>query len=245
MTIATFLEHTILTIIGEISRNVFRCKYSDLLRPDPSEAHLGLREDESFQSLVNVSRIVRQLIDRRVSRKSQHLLPHDFVSLTKDLLEIAHEKGRGRVVIFYDEANRLPKDISIELLNNIGETLSQTGLTGCYAASPAMAERSRELHGLFADQIHLGPFRSIDEMRRLLARYYFSDESRGDELPVTPDAATMLWELSGGRPYVIQLLASRMFQAAAAARCADAEADHVVDARRALETEQPGVFHGS
>ena len=39
----TFLEHTLLALLGEVSRQVFRCKYTDLLQPDPEAGNVLLR----------------------------------------------------------------------------------------------------------------------------------------------------------------------------------------------------------
>jgi len=245
MTIAAFLEHTILNIIGEMARKVYGCRYSDLMRTDPVQACPGLANDPTVPAFVNIFQLVRKITSQPGATPVQPLMLHDFVWFTRELLEMSKKKGCDRFVIFYDEANRLSRDISIELLVNIGEALSQTGLIGCYVASPEMAQLSGDLHSLFGDQIPLGPFQSPEEMQSLLARHYFNDESRSDELPVTADAQRALWGLSGGRPYPIQLLAHRMFGLAAAAQANEVGTEHVKKAYEAARGERPEAFPGS
>jgi len=56
LTLETFLEHTLLNVIGEMARQVFHCKYSDLLAPNPSETSARLREDASSHPSARSSR---------------------------------------------------------------------------------------------------------------------------------------------------------------------------------------------
>ena len=242
LTIETFLENTILSIVGEMARKVFGCRYSDLSRPDPAEGNPGLADDDVFRSFVNIFRLVRERTHQRVGTHPQPLLTHDFVSFTGELLEIAKEKGRAGFVMFYDEANRLPNDISVNLLISIGEALVQTGLIGGYAASPEMIEQFSSLEPLFGSHLSLGPFESIDDMLRLLARYYFDDVSRISDLPVTPEAVETLWKISGGEPFLIQLAADRSFRLARRDRAASVRPYHVNKAHTMLKRERPAAF---
>ena len=145
--------------------------------------------------------------------------------------------------MFYDEANRLPRDISVDMLISIGEALSQTGVMGAYAASPEMVLSSHHLEPLFGGQLPLGAFGSFDDMRRLLARYYFDDLARIDELPVTGKALNILWEISRcGEPFLIQLIADRSFRIARRSEAAVVNDSHVEQAHSILHKERPNAF---
>jgi hypothetical protein len=242
LTIETFLEHTILNIVGEIARKAFGCRYTDLKRPSPVDVYPQLRDDALFHSFVDIFRHVSERTHEQPGLRPTPLVAQDFVHLTTDLLQIAAEKGRGKFLIFYDEANRLPLDISGSLLLSIGETLGETGVVGGYVASPEMEERFEELDQLFGGRLIVGPFQSPHEMKRLLAKYYFGDGSRSGELPVTERALQMLWSLSRGEPFLIQLIADWSFKIARQQGSDSVDTPHTEQAHAAVRKERPKAF---
>ena len=60
LTLQTFLEHTLLNLIGEMARQVFHCKYSELLRPNPTEGNERLRKDPEFTGFVDLFARVKE-----------------------------------------------------------------------------------------------------------------------------------------------------------------------------------------
>src|SRR5262249_52593399 len=155
------------------------------------------------------------------------LLAREFVHFNQELLDIIRARGWSHIVVFYDEANRLPRDLSVDLLVSNEEALSSAGVMSVYVASPSMAEAFAPLRDTFGYELRLGPFRSIQDMRRLLARYYFGDAARTDDLPATPEAMDRLWSVSRGEPYLIQLIAGRGFQCARDQGAREVQADHI------------------
>lgn len=242
LTIERFLGDTILGIIGEMARALFKCGYSDLMREEPEKACPHLAEFSDFPLFLNIFRIVYRYTHQQNASGIDPLPSYDFVRLTKELLEICAEKGRSQFVVFYDEANRLRRDISVDLLNNIGEALSQTNVTGVYATSPEMARELHQLRGLAGASIELSAFRSPADMRRLLSRYYFRDAASAGELPVTALGLSDLWDLSHGIPYALQLISRRMFEIAEDERASHVDRHHVRAAWQEIARESPEIF---
>lgn len=245
LTIETFLEHTILSIAGEIARQVFGCRYTDLKPRTAADVHPLLNKDIAFRSFVEIFHRLIEKTHKQRGVQPQQLITHEFVEFTKDLLQIAGDKGRNKCVVFYDEANRLPRDISVDLLLSIGEALGKTRLIGGYVADPDMADsfhRDQDLAPLFGNRLDLGPFRSFHEMKSLLARYYWGDESRVAEIPVSEAAFKSLWTTSRGEPFLIQLIADRAFRAACQQGSNIVEVEHIEKAQAALKMERPWAF---
>jgi|694.fasta_scaffold00816_30 hypothetical protein len=241
LNLRSFMEHTLLCIFGEMARKVFSCRYSDLLSESgPSLPHL--QEDRDFGNFHRLFKLVSNYTHNDQAKRNQTFVIHEFVRFVNELLEICESKGFQSFTMFYDEANRLPQDISIELLNNLGEALSQTGLIGAYVVGPQMGQHLMELPGLVGNQIRIGPFQSDDEMRSLLIRYYFGDGETSDQLPVTSSAYGYIWKASEGKPYLIQLLASGAFGEAARDKATEVDARHVQRAYELVHTERPEAF---
>jgi hypothetical protein len=244
LTSETFLEHTVLSMAGEIARQVFECKswiFSSL--QTPKHIQEKLRSDHSFEEFFN---LYRHIIDRTHSHEGHTpspLLRHEFAGFTKDLLQIMREEGWARFVIFYDEANKLPEDVSVDLLASNEEALKAVKVSSVYAASPEMADSFEQLSRSFEPHLLLGPFPRINDMMRLLARYYFDslekvDDSCLERLPVTEEAVQAMWKFSGGRPYPIQVLAKESFRRAAAEAARIVSEMHVASSYRTLKTER-------
>jgi hypothetical protein len=261
LSLTTFLEHTILGIIGEMARKLFQIRYSDLWRRHPERARPELADDDRFQSFVDIFRMVRERTHEAErdcdedpdseshERKGESLNRHDFEQFCRDLMDIAEEAGRRAFVMFYDEANRMfydeadreIKKIPVKLLESIAEALMDSGLVGGYVASPAMVGEFRRL-AIFGKELQLGPFETFGDMQRLLARYYFDDVSRVGQLPVADDAMDGIWRLSRGEPFLIQLLADRSFRLALSEGTRGVTRQHVDDAHMALRIERPSAF---
>lgn len=242
LTIETFLESTIINMVGEIARKVFGCRYLDLKKEDPSRAYPDLQHDRLFHHFVDVYRHISEHTHDKADAPASPLSTRDFVHLTRDLLEIAAEKNRRRFLIFYDEANRLPVDISGNLLVSIGETLSETGVTGGYVASPEMEHGFDKLDQLFGAKLKVGPFNTPEEMKQLMARYYFNDISAVPRLPATHEALDSLWKLSGGVPFLIQLIANSSFRVAQDRSSSVLETAHIEEGYAAASKERPAAF---
>jgi serine/threonine protein kinase len=244
LTSETFLEHTLLGMVGEIARQVFRCKYTDLRRADPAASNPLLRGDALFEAFVHVAGLIH---DRTHSRGGVAPRPLDFpefVQFTQDLLHIIRLRGWSNFALLYDEANRLPRDLSVDLLVSNEEALNSAGVLCVYVASPEMVEVFGPLYETFGRELRLGPFPSIHDLRRLLACYCFNDQQRIEDIPVTVEALELLWGLTRGQPYPIQMLAGRGFDMAAAEQAEAVGADHVRRAHNALRGERPQLFVG-
>jgi hypothetical protein len=242
LTIETFLEHTILNIAGEIARKVFNCRYMDLMSPAEIPKYPFLQDDPIFKAFLAVFRHVRERTHSHGQAPNRPLATQEFVQLTRDLLDIAAERGRGGFMIFYDEANRLPMDISGNLLISIGEALQETGVMGGYVASEEMEEHFDQLDQLFGAKLQVGPFQTPDEMTQLLSRYYFDDMKSSLKLPASPAALHTLWKVSEQVPFLIQLIADRSFRIARGEHAQRLETDHVTKAYELVRRERPNAF---
>jgi hypothetical protein len=242
LTMETFLEHTILNIIGEMARQVFRCKYTEVVQPEVARSKQALVRDPEFTAFVGLVQRVVGRTHRRGGAAPSPLRATEFIQFSHDLHHILQAKNWRRCVVFYDEANRLPRDLSEELLVCNAETLDSAGVVSIYAASPEMAETFRPLRDSFGRHLTLGPFRSPDDLRRLLVRYYFESASAESDLPATVEAIERLWKLTRGSPYVIQLLAGRSFRFARDQRASQLTEGHVDQAHRCLGEEMPDLF---
>ncbi len=241
LTPESFLEHTILNLVGEMARQVFDCKYSLLLRPQPAEWSEPLRSDGEFAEFVDLFARIRERTHARHGTDPSPLLAGEFVQFAQDLLAVQRAKGWRRCAIFFDEANRLSHALSVDLLESNEETLSAAGVASVYAASPEMEESFSRLSDVFGHHLRLGPFASPNDLKSLLARYCASD-GRPGQPPAEPDAFDRIWELSRGRPYLIQLLAGGSFQAARAAGATVVTADHVGLAYDNLKRDKPHLI---
>jgi hypothetical protein len=76
-------------------------------------------------------------------------------------------------------------------------------------------------------------------MLELLARYYFGDSKRAGDLPIKPEAVSRMWELTGGRPYQIQLLADKSFETAHSRSSTNVNHEHVESAIAELRSDRP------
>lgn len=242
LNVRSFMEHTLLCIFGEMAREVFGCRYSDLLQNEIGGALSHLAKDADFAQFRKIFSLVTNYTHSDKERRNQTFVIHEFVRFVNELLEICVTKGFGSFTMFYDEANRLPKDISVELLNNLGEALSQTGLIGAYVAGPQMGSHFVDLPGLASNQIRIGAFQSDVEMRNLLIQYYFDYSERSDRLPIADSAVQRIWEVSEGKPYLIQLLASGAFGEAARDDAIEVDDNHVRRAYSIVNTERPEAF---
>jgi hypothetical protein len=241
--IETFLRETIDNMIGEIARQVFHCKFTDLLRPNPADVDPALQADPVFESFVNIFRLARQASVRPDS-PVRALNGHDFVRFVQDLQETLCSKGWRSFVIFYDEANRLPGSFPVEVLTSNEEALSEAGVVSVYAASAEMAESFEPLDESFSEQVRIGPFQSLDDVLKLLARYYFGDASRTQELPITTEATQVLWQLTYGKPFLVQLVAGYSFRQARDQGARVVADTHVREARAILGAHRPEVRFG-
>jgi hypothetical protein len=245
LTIETFLGHTILNMVGEIAREVFHVKPTDLDRPDPTVVRPELKNDDAFDSLVMINRFVTEHTHYRPGEAASPFRQQEFVRHVTDLLDIIRSKGWRHYAMFYDEANRLPAHLSVALLNANIEILNAAALITVYAASPEMADSFLPLYNLFGHQIRIGPFESQRDLVSLLARYYHGDMTQTDDLPVSADALQLLWDESRGMPFQLQFLLSYSFRHARIQRSAIVTEQHVREAHALLSRERPDYFSRS
>jgi hypothetical protein len=242
LNLRAFMEHTLLCVFGEMARNVFGCRYSDLLQTESFPVNNNLQDDPDFDRFQRLFRVVSNYTHKEHNQRIQNFLVHDFVSFVNELLEISKRKGFESFVMFYDEANRLPSDISFELLGNLGECLNQTGLIGAYVVGPKTGNQLLALPGLAGNEISIGPFKSDDDMRCLLRLYYFGSDEVSAQLPITNEADTKIWEVSQGKPYLIQLIASAAFGQATRDKSTYLDEKHVDAAYEIIRNERPEAF---
>jgi hypothetical protein len=234
-----FLAHTLLNMIGEVARQVFYCKYTTLSRKNPFDLHPELLQDVAFNDLLE---LYREVVERTHTSKRttpSELRPDEFERFIADLIEIIRNKGWSDIFIFYDEANRLPLDLSVEFLTWNVEALNRAGIVSVYAASPEMAEKFNS----WSDrEIRIGPFLNVEDMLRLLAKYYFGDVSLKDDLPVADEAIVRIWELSRGIPYLIQHISGQSFSCANREGARSVDERHVRIAHEELSGKRPEIF---
>lgn len=242
LTIDTFLGHTILNMVGEIARVVFRLKPADLNRPDLAQTRHDLKTDGVLESFVNINRVVTERTHYRRDTPPSPFLPHEFVGFVADLLEILRAKGWRNYVLFYDEANHLPAQLSGEMLTGYLEILDAAALTTVYAASPEMVASFKPLHDHFGHHIRIGPFESQRDLMRLLARYYHGDMSKTDNLPISADAVQMIWDYAQGMPFQLQFLLSFSFEKARDEHASMVINRHVAEANVRLSRDRPDYF---
>lgn len=238
LNVESFLEHTLLNLMGEIARQVFSCKYTDLMRPDPTSGHAHLRDNPAFGSFAHVFRLVQG----RTHQEALALRTAEFVQFTQDLLDVVRPSGWARFVIVYDEANRLPKELSVDLLVSNEEALNSAGVVSVYVASAGMAQTFESVDDSFGRQVRLGAFPGIADLRRLLGRYCRDDASCVDDLPFTSEAVERLWAVTRGWPYFIQLVAGRSYERAHGEGEPRVQAGHVDSAYLDLRAEKPHLF---
>jgi hypothetical protein len=232
----------LINLIGEMARQVFHCMYSDLFGQNLSEGNAQLRKDPEFGAFVEVFARVRERTHSHSGAQPSPLLASEFVHLSHDLLQILRAKGWRRCVNFYDEANRLPPSLSVDLMVSNEETLNNAGLISIYAASPAMEKSFEDLRDVLGHHLKLGPFRSRDDLRHLLSRYCFEPPEQAVEPPAEPSAVELLWTYTQGMPYAIQLLSGQSFRLAHDQRSHIVMACHVEQAYARLRQEKPQLF---
>jgi hypothetical protein len=241
LTIKTFLEHTLLSLIGEVARQVFHCKYTELLGAGPSVTTTRLSADADFASFVDLFSRVKQHTHAAKETRASSLRAPEFIELSQDLLQILRAKQWRRCVVFYDEANRLPHNLSVDLLSGNQETLTRAGIHSVYAASPEMEKSFQDLGEICGHHVVLGAFRSFDDLRRLLVRYYFQSAPEDAEPPTAPGALELLWKYSRGLPFAIQWLAGESFRAAHKQNSPVVEVSHVEQAYDELRRAKPQI----
>jgi hypothetical protein len=238
--IETFLEHTILGMVGEISREVFQCKFSALQHLNADNLPGHLRGDDAFRSFLETYRLVKQ---RTAPRGRTHLFNiEQFRHIHSELLEIIKLTRKWtHCVVFYDEANRLTKEIPVEQLVSHEEQLTLSGRISVYAATREMALSFGRLNDTFAHEVVLEPF-NLEEVRQLLSLYWSQTPGSIDDLPVTDDAVLQLWKSTDGQPYRVQLLAGCSFTIANERGASVLSRTHVEAALEQLQRKRPTEF---
>ncbi len=206
---------------------------------NPFDLHPELRGDSHFGDLLDLHKEAVERTHTRAGAVPSELRPDEFERYITDLIEITRHKGWADVFIFYDEANRLPLELSVDFLTWNVEALNRAGVVTIYSASPDMAEKFNPWAGR---EIRIGPFLSVEDMLRLLAKYYFGEISLRDDLPVAREAIVRIWELSRGIPYLIQHLSGQSFFAANRDDARRVEERHVLTAHEELSGKRPELF---
>ncbi len=236
---ASFLANTLLNVIGDVARKAFACKSTTLMSKNPYSEHPSLEHDVAFKNLLALNRAVVARTHSRGPNVPPKLRTDEFERFIADIMEIVRKKGWSDVFVFYDEANRLPLDLSERFLRWNVEALNRAEVVSIYAASPELVDRFRD----WSDrEIQIGAFIKVEDMLRLLARYYFGAVTLRDDLPVAREGILRMWELSHGVPYLIQHLANECFACACVEGAGRVEERHVVDAHQILLRRRPELF---
>jgi hypothetical protein len=90
--------------------------------------------------------------------------------------------------------------------------------------------------------LEAGPFMNVEDMLRLLARYYFGAIALRDDLPIAREAIFRIWEISHGVPYIIQYISHHSFSRACAEKTIRVEESHVLAAHQELRHMKPELF---
>lgn len=242
LTVETFFEHTILALVGEVARQVFGVKFAALSGDNPARGRADLVDNEMFKSFLEIFRFVRMRTYVQGTTAPEAFRIEEFADVSEELIRVIRACNWSNCFVFYDEANRLGREESVDMVLSHQEALSASGLTAIYAASPAMVDSQQALQDWFVHQVRLGPFCTHDEMRRLLARYYFDDSRRWQDVPASSEALENLWALSRGMPFLIQLIAGRSFDLAHRLGDSKLSARHITEAHARLLKEKPTAF---
>ena len=237
--VATFLEHTLLSMIAETVRQVFGLMFAQFQTLDDKT----LADDERLRALKTIYQSVLKRSIYQNCPETKPLVPNEFVEYAKDLIDIVQSLGADNFVIFYDEANHLPRGASVEMLLQNADALSSNNFTVVLAASDEMKESFAQLqHQLGHYQVVLGPFNSPQDLVRLVSFYYFKDMSRVSDVPMTQEAITCVWRYSRGLPYQIQCLLKHSFSNTKQCGQCIVSAEHVDNAFRMVLQIWPEYF---
>ena len=105
-----------------------------------------------------------------------------------------------------------------------------------------MEKSFENLRDVLGHHLHLGPFRSPDDLRRLLNRYCRDPHDLHDDPHTEPAAMELLWNYSHGLPYIIQLLSGLSFRLARQQHGEVVTASHVGQAYEQLRRDNPRLF---
>lgn len=196
LNIDTFLGHTVIYMLGEAARIVFNRSYADL-RQKQSALPPEVQRDTEFAQLRAIAAEVRERIYYKGKMRPTPLERSHFVQYTKDLLTLIRAKGKTRFVIFYDEANKMTPELSIDLLGGNAKVLAASCLTSVFVASEEMAERLRDEQGSFGSELQLGSFKSRIHMKHSYWRAIVTMISR---TLIISQLLTILWTERGNCP---------------------------------------------
>jgi hypothetical protein len=243
LTVHSFLEHTLVNLTGEIARQVFGCKHSEInARRLTKSLQDRAEQDHALHSFLDVSRTLRERVYARKGLPPEPLTTTEFVHFINDLLDVIRLMNWSDFVLFHDEANQLSEQFSTELLITNEEALNAINVTSVYAASRATAKSFGLLDKSFGHQIELGAFAAIGDLGKLLAKYYFGQSERVNDLPTTQETLNLIWQCTAGRPYQIQLLAGQAFREARSEGAPTVLPTHVRAALRQWRQQKPDDF---
>ena len=244
-TIDAFLGHTIIYMLGEAAWALFKIQYANL-RQDLSHVAKPLRKNTEYLQMRNLCTLVETEVFYDAKQTSRPLTASLFIQYTRDLLRIIRNKGWSRFVMFYDEANNMEdRMLSVKLLASNAKLLADSNLSCIFVASQDMADQLDGHEQSLGQELYLGPFESPVHMKQLLARYYFGDVSRIDELPIVQDALDKVWEYSKGIPFLMQHIFNSTFRIGHERQAAIIDTTHVEQAMKQLAKERQRYFGAS
>lgn len=238
----TFLSHALLNMVGEAARVVFGRKYTEMLGYAAGTSTQTNELDACFHEFVTMFRSVYQLTHLDSDDRASPVKGPDFIRMANDLTDIIAAKDWHGLTAFFDEANKLPGKLPVDLLVSNEEQLAASRVASVYVANSAMAGFFDPLLRTFGNRISLRPFRSKEEMQQLLARYYCGDISKIGDVPISAEAREALWKVTNGNPYAIQLVASRSFAIASADGASFVSDHHVQRAKAQVNGEFPNLI---
>jgi AAA+ ATPase superfamily predicted ATPase len=224
----TFLEEVLLRICYEVGEKIFGKSTSALLLDLGQERSALKGKYAHFMSIFELARAkpLSQQFGRTANvgvtlpgigagitgteERVVALTPlksFEFINLVEELREICRGAKYERIIVFADEANRLAIQTSSDILQSYLDVFSSKQIQFLFVTNPEVLLHSPGVARAFARTIHLGPFRSIADVKTLLERYY-SIESQQPEIftPFSEEAIAKIWELSKGNPFLVQLL---------------------------------------
>jgi predicted phosphodiesterase len=246
-TVAAFLEHTLIAILTAARRRIFApLDPSKRLRDIPAE-HAS---DEVYRSLTQMENELDARSSYRSSSNdpqdrlngvSKPLRPYEFRDYATRIVSTVRDKGFDTLLVFFDEANHLPEEWAVEFFDNNADIFESPGLVSIYATSPELSDSVDKLQETFGHSITLGPFESQQDLIELINRYLGLDSTRA-ELPLSADAVQLVWTLTSGLPYEIQLLLQDSFTQAWRSGALCVSHEHVNAAHAGLCRTKPAYF---
>lgn len=260
---SNFLREILLLLCYEIGEKVFHKTASELLYSLISNPKTPKGDEERF---YRIYKLARGLSLARTSESSAEarinlppvgggagkgekfqvqvdigtLWPSEFISLSQELMNICYRAGYKSIVVIADEANKLAAQTSKDILRSYFEVFSSRQIQFVFVADISLIDY-RPIEDIFERTLKLGVFKDISSVHELLGRYFKAQLGLDYRSAFSNDSIERIWELSGGHPYLIQVLCKYALDEACVRRRDIVSGDDVQAGwRRAIE-EEPNI----